>query len=165
MFTGIVLATGRVASIAQKAGDLDLAIDAGALDLKRVAIGDSVSVSGVCLTATRIDGGVFHADVSRETLACTTGFAADGEQSKPATADTTTSLKRVRGVFFIELPFRSVHFVRSFRSEMFIACELQKSTESRGAPKFRKVFRLTAQLISIPGASEGIIHSSCCGRG
>jgi riboflavin synthase len=31
-----------------------------------------VSVSGVCLTATRIGGGVFHADVSRETLAKTT---------------------------------------------------------------------------------------------
>jgi riboflavin synthase len=72
MFTGIVLATGRVASITQKGGDLDLAIDAGALDLKRVAVGDSVSVSGACLTATRIDARLFHADVSRETLAKTT---------------------------------------------------------------------------------------------
>jgi len=78
MFTGIVIATGRVASITEKDGDLDLAIEAGALDLKRVAVGDSVSVSGVCLTATRIDGGVFHADVSRETLVKTTlgSFAA-----------------------------------------------------------------------------------------
>ena len=72
MFTGIVIATGRVASITQKDGDLDLGIEAGALDLKRVAVGDSVSVSGVCLTARRIHGGVFHADVSRETLAKTT---------------------------------------------------------------------------------------------
>jgi len=72
MFTGIVIATGRVASVTQTDGDLDLGIEAAALDLKRVAIGDSVSVSGVCLTATRIGGGVFHADVSRETLAKTT---------------------------------------------------------------------------------------------
>jgi riboflavin synthase len=72
MFTGIVIATGRVASITQKGGDLDLGIEAGALDLGRVAAGDSVSVSGVCLTATQIGGGVFHADVSRETLAKTT---------------------------------------------------------------------------------------------
>jgi riboflavin synthase len=72
MFTGIVIATGRVASITAKDGDLDLGIEAAALDLKRVAVGDSVSVSGVCLTATRIDGGVFRADVSRETLAKTT---------------------------------------------------------------------------------------------
>jgi riboflavin synthase len=72
MFTGIVIATGRVASITETAGDLDLGIEAGALDLKRVAVGDSISVSGVCLTATRIGGGAFHADVSRETLAKTT---------------------------------------------------------------------------------------------
>jgi len=72
MFTGIVIAGGRVAAITGKDGDLDLAIEAGALDLKRIAVGDSVSVSGVCLTATRIDGRVFHADVSRETLARTT---------------------------------------------------------------------------------------------
>jgi riboflavin synthase len=72
MFTGIVIATGHVASIREKGGDLELGIEAGALDLKRVSVGDSVSVSGACLTATRIDGGVFHADVSRETLAKTT---------------------------------------------------------------------------------------------
>lgn len=72
MFTGIIIATGRVASIAEKGGDLELGIDAGALDLRRVAVGDSVSVQGVCLTATRIDGHVFYADVSRETLAKTT---------------------------------------------------------------------------------------------
>jgi riboflavin synthase len=72
MFTGIVIATGRVASISRKDGDIDLGIEAGRLDLQRVAVGDSVSVAGACLTATRIDGGVFHADVSRETLAKTT---------------------------------------------------------------------------------------------
>ena len=72
MFTGIIIATGRVASIAETSGDLELRIDACSLDLTRVAVGDSVSVHGVCLTATRIDGQVFHADVSRETLAKTT---------------------------------------------------------------------------------------------
>lgn len=72
MFTGIVIATGRVASIIEKGGDLELAIEAAALDFKRLAVGDSVSVSGACLTATRIDGSVFHADVSRETLDKTT---------------------------------------------------------------------------------------------
>jgi len=81
MFTGIVIATGRVASIREKGGDLELGIDAGALDLKRIAVGDSVSVAGVCLTATRIDGGVFYADVSRETLEKTTlGTLAPGRR-------------------------------------------------------------------------------------
>jgi riboflavin synthase len=72
MFTGIIVATGRVASLAEKGGDLELAIDAAALDFARVAVGDSVSVQGVCLTVTRKEGTRFHADVSRETMAKTT---------------------------------------------------------------------------------------------
>jgi riboflavin synthase len=72
MFTGIIIATGRLVSIMARDGDLDLGIDAAALDAKRIAVGDSVSVQGVCLTVTRLDGSVFHADVSRETMAKTT---------------------------------------------------------------------------------------------
>jgi riboflavin synthase len=72
MFTGIVVATGRVASLAQKGGDLELGIDAAALDLDRIAAGDSVSVQGACLTVTRKEGACFYADVSRETMARTT---------------------------------------------------------------------------------------------
>ena len=72
MFTGIIIATGRVVSIAEKSGDLELGIDAAALDVERIGVGDSVSVQGVCLTVTRIEGPAFHADVSRETLAKTT---------------------------------------------------------------------------------------------
>ncbi|MGO8830812.1 MAG: riboflavin synthase [Steroidobacteraceae bacterium] len=72
MFTGIIVATGRLLSISAKDGDLDIGIDAAALDAERVAVGDSVSVQGVCLTVTRLDGPVFHADVSRETMAKTT---------------------------------------------------------------------------------------------
>jgi riboflavin synthase len=72
MFTGIIAATGRLAAATAKGGDLELGIDAAALDLKRVAIGDSVSVQGVCLTMTRLEGTVFYADVSRETMAKTT---------------------------------------------------------------------------------------------
>jgi riboflavin synthase len=72
MFTGIILAKGRVASLVERGGDLELGIDAGRLDSARIAIGDSVCVLGVCLTVTRMQGGVFSADVSRETLAKTT---------------------------------------------------------------------------------------------
>jgi riboflavin synthase len=72
MFTGIILATGRVASLVEKGGDLELGIDAAALDFKRIAIGDSVSVQGACLTVTRMEETRFYADVSRETMAKTT---------------------------------------------------------------------------------------------
>jgi riboflavin synthase len=72
MFTGIILATGRVTSLADKEGDLELGIDAAALDLRRIAVGDSVSVQGACLTVTRKEGTRFYADVSRETMSKTT---------------------------------------------------------------------------------------------
>ena len=49
-----------------------MAIDAAALDLGRIAVGDSISVQGACLTVTRMQGTCFYADVSRETLAKTT---------------------------------------------------------------------------------------------
>ena len=72
MFTGIVAGVGSVASLARRGGDVELLIDAGGLPLAGVAIGDSIAVSGACLTATRIEGGRFAADVSNETLARTT---------------------------------------------------------------------------------------------
>jgi len=56
MFTGIITAMGRVSSVLEKGGDLELGIDAAALDLHRIALGDSVSVQGTCLTVTRKEG-------------------------------------------------------------------------------------------------------------
>jgi riboflavin synthase len=53
-----------------------IAIDTAALDLADVGSGDSIAVDGVCLTAVRLQSSGFEADVSRETLNCTTGFAA-----------------------------------------------------------------------------------------
>jgi len=72
MFTGIIIGTGRVVSLAQKGGDLELGIDAAALEDSRMALGDSVSVQGACLTVARKQGASFFADVSRETMAKTT---------------------------------------------------------------------------------------------
>jgi riboflavin synthase len=72
MFTGIIVATGRVTCLADKGGDLELGIDAAALDPARIAIGDSISVQGACLTVTRKEGTRIFADVSRETMAKTT---------------------------------------------------------------------------------------------
>jgi riboflavin synthase len=79
MFTGIVQAIGRVAHIEPRGGDTRLVIAANALDLSDVAIGDSIAVAGVCLTAIALEGGTFAADVSVETLSCTTlGALRDG---------------------------------------------------------------------------------------
>jgi riboflavin synthase len=72
MFTGIILAKGRVTSLTERNGDLELGVDAAGLDVARIAIGDSVCVQGVCLTVTRKQDMCFYADVSRETMAKTT---------------------------------------------------------------------------------------------
>src|SRR5450756_1997163 len=53
-----------------------VAIDTAALALADVSSGDSIAVDGVCLTAVRLQPSGFEADVSQETLNCTTGFAA-----------------------------------------------------------------------------------------
>ena len=81
MFTGIIVATGRIASVEAVGGDLRLGVEAAGLDLARVAIGDSISVQGVCLTVVALDGTHFFADVSRETLDRTTlGARATGDR-------------------------------------------------------------------------------------
>jgi len=72
MFTGIIETIGAIARIERSGGDVRLHVDAGSLGLDDVEIGDSISVSGVCLTAIEIDGAVFAVDVSVETLARTT---------------------------------------------------------------------------------------------
>jgi riboflavin synthase len=72
MFTGIVQTVGTIARIEPRGGDTRLVIDAGSLDLADVAVGDSISVSGVCLTAIALEHIQFAADVSVETLSRTT---------------------------------------------------------------------------------------------
>jgi riboflavin synthase len=72
MFTGIIQAVGKIAAIEQKGGDACLRIDTGGLDMSNVNTGDSIAVSGVCLTAVEHSASGFIADVSGETLSRTT---------------------------------------------------------------------------------------------
>jgi len=72
VFTGIVQDVGRIERCETRGGDLRLVIACDRLDMRRVQLGDSVSVQGCCLTATEVQSRGFAADVSRETLALTT---------------------------------------------------------------------------------------------
>ncbi len=71
MFTGIIEATGTIRSMQAKGGDMRLTIATGKLKMSDVALGDSIAVNGVCLTAIALDNASFSADVSRETLSLT----------------------------------------------------------------------------------------------
>lgn len=79
MFTGLIEAVGRVRSCESRDGDLRVWIDTGALARDDIALGESIAVSGVCLTVVAFDADGFAADVSNETLSRTTlGSLADG---------------------------------------------------------------------------------------
>jgi riboflavin synthase len=72
MFTGLIEAVGRVDAIEPRDGDLRLSIAVGSLPFDDVALGESVAVSGCCLTVVAFDEAGFCADVSTESLDCTT---------------------------------------------------------------------------------------------
>ncbi|WP_188150767.1 riboflavin synthase [Teredinibacter waterburyi] len=68
MFTGIIETIGEIVSLERRGGDLRLEVLAPALDWSDVALGDSIATNGVCLTAVKLTGQSFVADVSVETL-------------------------------------------------------------------------------------------------
>lgn len=72
MFTGIIQSVGSLAALTPKGGDVSLTLNVGALDMSRVALGDSIAVNGVCLTVTAVTARQFSVDCSRETLKLTT---------------------------------------------------------------------------------------------
>ena len=79
MFTGLIQAVGQLTSREALGGDLRLHIATGALPMADVQLGESIAVSGVCLTVVAFDQGSFAADVSNETLARTSlGQLPDG---------------------------------------------------------------------------------------
>lgn len=67
MFTGIIQENGSILSIADRNGTRRIAVAAPTL-AARLHTGDSIAVSGVCLTALDIEPGVFHADLAAETV-------------------------------------------------------------------------------------------------
>ncbi|MEJ2407243.1 MAG: riboflavin synthase [Candidatus Thiodiazotropha sp.] len=71
MFTGIIEAIGSIAALEPKGTDMRVSVNSGKLDLGDVALGDSIAVNGICLTAVSLAGDGFSADVSGETLAHT----------------------------------------------------------------------------------------------
>jgi len=72
VFTGIVQDMGRIVALEPRAGDVRLRVAVERLPLDAVRSGDSIAVSGVCLTVVEHDAGGFAADVSNETLSLTT---------------------------------------------------------------------------------------------
>lgn len=82
MFTGIVAAVGKITAISPL-GDANaghrLTVHAGGLPLADVALGDSITLNGACMTVVAKTDQQFEVDVSRESLNCTAGLDGLGE--------------------------------------------------------------------------------------
>ena len=78
MFTGIIQTVGRIAEVVPQGEDCALRIEAPALGMQDVQLGDSIAVNGVCLTVTAFDSNSFQVLVSKVTLEVTTGLAQPG---------------------------------------------------------------------------------------
>ncbi len=71
MFTGLVEALCTVKMVRRSGGVMQLTVDLGEL-AGETRVGDSIAVSGVCLTVTKLGGSLADFDVSSETLAKST---------------------------------------------------------------------------------------------
>ena len=72
MFTGIVQSLGTISAINYSGKGAEITIEAKEFDFSDVNIGDSIACNGVCLTVVKIIGKSFVADISHETVECTT---------------------------------------------------------------------------------------------
>ena len=72
MFTGIIQAQGNIKEIRSSNKGVVFILNSNSLDLSDVSIGDSIAVNGVCLTVIHLDKDSFSADISQETLNCST---------------------------------------------------------------------------------------------
>jgi len=70
MFTGLIAELGRVVTIDKGESSAIFTIEAPQL-ISGIALGDSVAINGVCLTATSVSGTAFTADVMVQTLSLT----------------------------------------------------------------------------------------------
>src|SRR5690242_20750480 len=94
MFTGIVRERGSIASIEPQADSIRFEI-AAPETASALAVGDSVSVSGACLTATAVTDGSFSVTAVPETLSRTTlgRLVAGGEVNLERSEEHTSELQ------------------------------------------------------------------------
>jgi len=67
MFTGIIEQTGTLLTLESRGGVHRITVEAPGV-AGRLREGDSLAISGVCLTALDVDPRYFHADLAQETL-------------------------------------------------------------------------------------------------
>ncbi len=94
MFTGIIQAIGQIKTKDTHDKGAMFSFASDELDFSNVAIGDSIAVNGVCLTAVEISDNSFKADLSQETLDC----SIFGDLSVDDTVNLEKSLRLNQGI-------------------------------------------------------------------
>lgn len=115
MFTGIIQAVGKIEALAFQGGDLRISIDTGSLPMENVKLGDSISVSGCCLTVIAKRAKGFDADASRETLSLTT--LKDLKPGSPVNLETALTLGTPLGGHLVSGHVDGLGLVTSRREE------------------------------------------------
>jgi riboflavin synthase len=111
MFTGIIEFMGTVASAQERGTARVLRVDAPAL-ASSLSVGDSVAVSGVCLTVERADATGFEATAVSETLVRTT--LGEIEIGDPVNLECAAGVDRLFGGHLVQGHIDGVGVVRSF---------------------------------------------------
>jgi riboflavin synthase len=115
MFTGIIQAVGKIDALSPEGGDLRLSIGTGSLPLQDVKMGDSICVSGCCLTVIAKREHAFDADVSRETLSLTT--LGDLKAGSPVNLEKSLTLSTPLGGHLVSGHVDGLGTVKSRREE------------------------------------------------
>jgi riboflavin synthase len=134
MFTGLISAVGTVSALSKSATPRLTVKTALARELKT---GDSIAVSGVCLTALDIQANSFSADLAQETLARTNLRSLEPGSSVnlelPARADSRLDGHIVQG--HVDGAARLISFTRSAGADWLLTLELEEDLESGVVPK------------------------------
>lgn len=81
MFTGIIEAVGKIATVAPLEGEgLRVMVVSEQMNLSDVVIGDSIAVNGACMTVVAKTNHSFKFDISAESLRCTVGLEDPGRE-------------------------------------------------------------------------------------
>lgn len=71
MFTGLIEDLGTLRQLRRESDKVQLTV-ATRIPMAELVLGESIAVNGICLTVVAFGGGTFTADVSPESMACTT---------------------------------------------------------------------------------------------
>ena len=157
MFTGLVEAVGRVRRVERRGPSAKIFVEAPFDDL---ALGDSVCVSGACLTVTRVAPDGFEADMSAETLAVTTlGRLAGGSKVNLERATKMGArlgghmvLGHVDGVGYV---VEKTEVGGAYRTGISVGAELAPFLAAKGSVSIEGVSLTVNDVTDVPATSGG----------